>query len=144
MVVFYLFSGIYKNWFQEMVVVTQATWPWILSFSFSLFLINLYVLRLFSINDAICLCIWYFQIRSLEKKNKAGKYAKKVKAKARRRMHELSNPLEPDEFADMWKEWFCYPLRTLLKNFFITLCPAGNGWFCCCFLYKLLILFLLE
>jgi hypothetical protein len=20
-------------------------------------------------------------------------------------MHELSNPLEPDEFADMWKEW---------------------------------------
>lgn len=21
-------------------------------------------------------------------------------------MHEMSNPLEPDEFADMWKDWF--------------------------------------
>ncbi|CAA3006918.1 Hypothetical predicted protein [Olea europaea subsp. europaea] len=44
------------------------------------------------------------QIRSLEKKQKAGKYAKKVKAKARRKMHEMANPLEVDEFADMWKE----------------------------------------
>lgn len=43
------------------------------------------------------------QIRALEKRQKAGKYAKKVKAKKRRKMHELSNPLEPDEFADMWK-----------------------------------------
>lgn len=44
------------------------------------------------------------QIRSLEKKQKAGKYAKKVKAKTRRKMHEMENPLEVDEFADMWKE----------------------------------------
>ncbi|XP_052178375.1 ribosome biogenesis protein BRX1 homolog 1-like isoform X1 [Diospyros lotus] len=44
------------------------------------------------------------QIRALEKRQKAGKFAKKVKAKTRRKMHELSNPLEPDEFADMWKE----------------------------------------
>ena len=44
------------------------------------------------------------QIRALEKKQKAGKYAKKVKAKKRRKIHELSNPMEPDEFADMWKE----------------------------------------
>ncbi|KAG6689358.1 hypothetical protein I3842_11G170400 [Carya illinoinensis] len=44
------------------------------------------------------------QIRALEKRKKAGKYAKKVKAKTRRKMHELSNPLEPDEFAEMWKE----------------------------------------
>lgn len=47
---------------------------------------------------------WCFQIRALDKKKKAGKYAKKVKAKTRRKMHELSNQLEPDEFADMWKE----------------------------------------
>ncbi|KAJ4886540.1 Ribosomal RNA processing Brix domain protein [Raphanus sativus] len=44
------------------------------------------------------------QIRALEKRNKAGKFAKKIKAKTRRKMHELSNPLEPDEFADMWKD----------------------------------------
>ncbi|CAD5175707.1 ribosome biogenesis protein BRX1 homolog 1-like [Musa acuminata AAA Group] len=44
------------------------------------------------------------QIRALEKKKKAGKYSKKVKAKKRRKMHELSNPLEPDEFADLWKD----------------------------------------
>ncbi|KAI7757349.1 hypothetical protein M8C21_017133 [Ambrosia artemisiifolia] len=44
------------------------------------------------------------QIRSLEKRQKAGKYAKKVKAKTRRKMHEMTNPLEADEFADMWKE----------------------------------------
>lgn len=44
------------------------------------------------------------QIRSLEKRQKAGKYAMKVKAKTRRKMHEMTNPLEADEFADMWKE----------------------------------------
>ncbi|QCD85979.1 ribosome biogenesis protein BRX1 [Vigna unguiculata] len=44
------------------------------------------------------------QIRALEKKKKSGKFAKKVKAKTRRKMHEMSNPLEPDEFADMWKD----------------------------------------
>ncbi|AAF30341.1 unknown protein; 80333-82175 [Arabidopsis thaliana] len=44
------------------------------------------------------------QIRALEKRNKAGKFAKKIKAKTRKKMHELSNPLEPDEFADMWKD----------------------------------------
>ncbi|XP_073297170.1 ribosome biogenesis protein BRX1 homolog 2-like [Primulina huaijiensis] len=44
------------------------------------------------------------QIRSLAKRQQAGKYAKKVKAKTRRKMHELENPLEVDEFADMWKE----------------------------------------
>ncbi|GMH12025.1 hypothetical protein Nepgr_013866 [Nepenthes gracilis] len=44
------------------------------------------------------------QTRALEKKQKAGKYVKKVKAKTRRKMHELSNPMERDEFADMWKE----------------------------------------
>ncbi|KAK7407409.1 hypothetical protein VNO78_09311 [Psophocarpus tetragonolobus] len=40
------------------------------------------------------------QIRSLEKRKKAGKFTKKVKAKIRRKMHEMSNPLETDEFAD--------------------------------------------
>ncbi|KAL0915267.1 hypothetical protein M5K25_015670 [Dendrobium thyrsiflorum] len=44
------------------------------------------------------------QIRAMEKRKKAGKYVKKVKAKTRRKMHELENPLEPDEFADLWKE----------------------------------------
>ncbi|KAL8505916.1 hypothetical protein ACS0TY_016950 [Phlomoides rotata] len=44
------------------------------------------------------------QIRSLEKRKKSGKYAKKVKAKTRRKMHEMENPLEVDEFADMWKD----------------------------------------
>lgn len=44
------------------------------------------------------------KIRSMEKKQKAGRYAKKVKAKTKRKMHELSNPMEVDEFADMWKE----------------------------------------
>jgi ribosome biogenesis protein BRX1 len=43
------------------------------------------------------------QIRSLEKQKKAGKYAKKVKAKVRRKRHEMEHTLEPDEFADMWK-----------------------------------------
>ncbi|KAF3581167.1 hypothetical protein DY000_02030496 [Brassica cretica] len=38
------------------------------------------------------------------KRNKAENFAKKIKAKARRKMHELSNPLEPDEFANMWKD----------------------------------------
>lgn len=40
----------------------------------------------------------------MEKRQKAGKYAKKIKAKKRRKMHELEHPLEPDEFADMWRE----------------------------------------
>ncbi|KAI5333272.1 hypothetical protein L3X38_023403 [Prunus dulcis] len=44
------------------------------------------------------------QIRALEKKKKAGHYVKKVKAKTRRKMHELDNPLEADEFSEMWKE----------------------------------------
>jgi ribosome biogenesis protein BRX1 len=44
-----------------------------------------------------------FQIRALEKRQKAGKYAKKVKAKVRRKMHEMENTLEPDEFAELWK-----------------------------------------
>ncbi|KAI5649307.1 hypothetical protein M9H77_35312 [Catharanthus roseus] len=44
------------------------------------------------------------QIRSLEKRQKAGKYAKKVKAKTRRKMHEMANPLEVDELAHMWDE----------------------------------------
>lgn len=44
------------------------------------------------------------QVRAAEKRKKAGKYAKKIKAKQRRKMHELSNQLEPDEFADMWNE----------------------------------------
>ncbi|KAL8139102.1 hypothetical protein V2J09_005103 [Rumex salicifolius] len=44
------------------------------------------------------------QIRALEKKQKAGKYVKKVKAKTRRKMHELANPMQRDEFSDMWKE----------------------------------------
>ena len=74
-----------------------------------------------------CTCKWYGflcqslnlffffnfarQIRALEKRNKAGKFAKKIKAKRRKKMHELSNPLEPDEFADMWKddEWSKVP-----------------------------------
>ncbi|XP_068642714.1 ribosome biogenesis protein BRX1 homolog 2-like [Aristolochia californica] len=43
-------------------------------------------------------------IRSMEKKKKAGKYAKKIKAKTRRKVHELENQLERDEFADLWKE----------------------------------------
>ncbi|KAB2605705.1 ribosome biogenesis protein BRX1 [Pyrus ussuriensis x Pyrus communis] len=44
------------------------------------------------------------QIRALEKKKKAGTFVKKVKAKTRRKMHELENPLEADEFSEMWKE----------------------------------------
>ncbi|CAI8603023.1 unnamed protein product [Vicia faba] len=44
------------------------------------------------------------QIRALQKKKKAGTFAKKVKAKTRRKRHEMANPLEPDEFADMWKD----------------------------------------
>ncbi|KAK6946746.1 Brix domain [Dillenia turbinata] len=42
--------------------------------------------------------------RAMKKKQKASKFAKKVKAKTRRKMHELSNHLEPDEFADLWTE----------------------------------------
>jgi ribosome biogenesis protein BRX1 len=45
----------------------------------------------------------FLQIRALEKRQKAGKYAKKVKAKVRRKMHEMENTLEPDEFAELWK-----------------------------------------
>ncbi|CAN1192402.1 Ribosome biogenesis protein BRX1 homolog 1 [Linum perenne] len=44
------------------------------------------------------------QIRALEKRKTAGKYAKKIKAKTRRKEHELSNQLEANEFADMWKD----------------------------------------
>jgi ribosome biogenesis protein BRX1 len=44
------------------------------------------------------------QIRALQKKKKSGTFAKKVKAKTRRKMHEMNNHLEPDEFADMWKD----------------------------------------
>ncbi|KAL8087798.1 hypothetical protein AgCh_037806 [Apium graveolens] len=44
------------------------------------------------------------QIRSSDKKQKAGKYTKKVKAKIRKKMQELSKPLEEDEFADTWED----------------------------------------
>lgn len=44
------------------------------------------------------------QIRAMEKKKKGGRYVKKIKAMARRKKHELENPLEPDEFAPLWKE----------------------------------------
>jgi ribosome biogenesis protein BRX1 len=40
----------------------------------------------------------------LEKKKKASKYATKVKAKTRRKIHEMENALMPDEFADLWRE----------------------------------------
>ncbi|KAK8918671.1 hypothetical protein KSP39_PZI021611 [Platanthera zijinensis] len=43
-------------------------------------------------------------IRAMEKRKKGGRYVQKVKAKTRRKMHELENPLEPDEFAPLWKE----------------------------------------
>lgn len=46
----------------------------------------------------------FFQARSMEKKKKAGKYVKKVKAKQRRREHVGANQLEPDEFANVWDE----------------------------------------
>ncbi|RZC62031.1 hypothetical protein C5167_023770 [Papaver somniferum] len=41
--------------------------------------------------------------RAADKRKKAGKYALKVKAKTRRKAHEQDNPLQPDEYADMWK-----------------------------------------
>ncbi|KAG0464010.1 hypothetical protein HPP92_020079 [Vanilla planifolia] len=44
------------------------------------------------------------QIRAMERRRKSGKYVQKIKAKTRRKMHELENPLEPDEFEDLWKE----------------------------------------
>ncbi|XP_031478702.1 ribosome biogenesis protein BRX1 homolog 1-like [Nymphaea colorata] len=44
------------------------------------------------------------QIRALEKRKKGGKYAMKIKAKTKRKIHQMSNPLERDEFADLWKE----------------------------------------
>ncbi|XP_024398120.1 ribosome biogenesis protein BRX1 homolog 1 [Physcomitrium patens] len=40
--------------------------------------------------------------RSLEKRKKAGKYQKKVKAKQRRKTWESANQLEPSELADVW------------------------------------------
>lgn len=52
---------------------------------------------------ALTLPFGFIQIRALEKRQKAGKYAKKVKAKVRRKMHEMENTLEPDEFAELWK-----------------------------------------
>jgi len=85
---------LYENPFYispNQVFIDVPCWPSVFEpFSF----LNFYKFFLF----------WCFQIRALEKRKKAGKYAKKVKAKTRRKMHELSNPLEPDEFADMWKE----------------------------------------
>eukprot|EP00252_Welwitschia_mirabilis_P018412 TRINITY_DN40930_c0_g1_i1.p1 TRINITY_DN40930_c0_g1~~TRINITY_DN40930_c0_g1_i1.p1 ORF type:complete len:312 (-),score=56.95 TRINITY_DN40930_c0_g1_i1:196-1131(-) len=42
-------------------------------------------------------------IRAAQKRKAAGKYANKVKAKQKRKKHLLENPLEPDEFDDMWK-----------------------------------------
>lgn len=45
-----------------------------------------------------------FQIRLVDKKQKGGKYTKKVKAKIRRKMQELSKPLEEDEFAGTWED----------------------------------------
>ncbi|XP_047341846.1 ribosome biogenesis protein BRX1 homolog 1-like [Impatiens glandulifera] len=44
------------------------------------------------------------QIRALEKRKKGSKFAMKVKAKIRRKQHEDANPLERDEFADMWQD----------------------------------------
>ncbi|RWR77230.1 Brix domain-containing protein [Cinnamomum micranthum f. kanehirae] len=44
------------------------------------------------------------QIRALEKKKKGGKYAKKIKAKTKRKLHAAENQLEPNEFADLWKD----------------------------------------
>jgi len=44
------------------------------------------------------------QERSLEKRRKAGKYQKKVKAKQRRKTYESVNQLEPSELADVWDE----------------------------------------
>ena len=76
-------------------------------------------------NDSICGFFSFLQIRALEKKKKAGKFAKKVKAKTRRKMHELSNPLEPDEFADMWKEW---SPPTIVVDFIISPCIAHEKY----------------
>lgn len=44
------------------------------------------------------------QLRSNEKKAKAGKYVKKVKAKQRRKTHLAANPLQADELADVWED----------------------------------------
>ncbi|EPS64658.1 hypothetical protein M569_10124, partial [Genlisea aurea] len=43
------------------------------------------------------------QIRALQKRKKAGKYVTKVKSKTRRKMHEMENPPQADEFSGMWK-----------------------------------------
>jgi ribosome biogenesis protein BRX1 len=40
----------------------------------------------------------------MEKRKKAGKYAKKVKAKQRRKNYVVANQLEPNELADVWDE----------------------------------------
>jgi len=42
--------------------------------------------------------------RSLEKRRKAGKYQKKVKAKQRRKTYASVNQLDPSELADVWDE----------------------------------------
>lgn len=43
-------------------------------------------------------------VRSQEKRAKAGKYVKKVKAKQRRKTHVMMNQLEPDQLAGVWNE----------------------------------------
>ncbi|KAI5067090.1 hypothetical protein GOP47_0017618 [Adiantum capillus-veneris] len=43
-------------------------------------------------------------VRSQEKRAKAGKYVKKVKAKQRRKSHVTMNQIEPDELAGVWNE----------------------------------------
>lgn len=43
-------------------------------------------------------------VRSLEKKSKAGKYMKKIKAKQRRKVHLKVNQVEPDDLAGVWNE----------------------------------------
>jgi ribosome biogenesis protein BRX1 len=50
------------------------------------------------------LSLIFVQERSLEKRRKAGKYQKKVKAKQRRKTYESANQLEPSELADVWDE----------------------------------------
>ena len=45
-------------------------------------------------------------------------------------MHEMSNPLEPDEFADMWKDWFWIQpqLKSKKKKSYFTLYPFIMWW----------------
>ncbi len=47
---------------------------------------------------------WIWQERSRDKRKKAGKYAKKVKAKQRRKAHLDINQTEPSELANVWDE----------------------------------------